>query len=174
MTYAATPVFRIARVAAVAALAVAAGALFTPAPAEAQHRHGYSVDGRYVDARARHHARRHAHRDYAPRVAAHQPRHSWRERHRAVHRNNRNNLWPVAAGVGLGVVAATAIANSRPRYVQQPHYPSAYNTNAYYTNAYYTDPRYANAYNGECWLEQRTVNTGYDRRVMTVRVCPHH
>ena len=46
--------FNIARVAAVAAFALGAGALLTPAPAEAQSRHGYSAGGgaRFAGGRA--------------------------------------------------------------------------------------------------------------------------
>ncbi len=64
------------------------------------------------------------------------------------------NYWPAAAGVGLGLVGAAAIANS----------------GYYYANNGY----YANGYAQQCWLERRTVRTGYGPRVINVRVCPHY
>lgn len=191
MTQALARMFSVARAGAFAALAVGAGALLAPAPAQAQYRYGYAGDGAFPDGRA-YAPPRPADRAYAPRVsgyrpaayrppvraAYHAPRPASRAAHRPVYRSSRNP-WPVVAGVGLGVVAGAAIANSRPRYAQPAYYPQPQVANGYHANGYYTDARYAgagyaNAHGGQCWLEQRKVHAGFERRVMTVRVCPHY
>ncbi len=160
--------FNIARAAAVAAFAFGAGVLFTPAPAEAQNRHEYSYGGgqhRFGGQRVARphmgvtHRVSHRQRGFAPRAVAHRGgiyrpavRHvGWNQGqqwgHRPVRRNH-NRHWPVAAGVGLGLVGAAAVANSR----------------YYYTSGGYSPQR--------CWLERRTVQAHYGHRVINVRVCP--
>lgn len=163
--------FSIARTAAVAAFTLGSIALLAPAPAEAQHRHGYSQGGgaRYHGGRiARPHmgvAPRvsHRQRDFAPRGFAHRGgvyrpgvyrpgvRHpgwvagpNWG--HRPIRRHH-NRHWPVAAGVGLGLVGAAAVANSGYYYA-------------------------GSGYQQQCWLERRTVRGHYGHRVINVRVCP--
>jgi hypothetical protein len=177
--------FSIARAAAVAAVALGTGALLTPAPAEAQGRHGYSagggarvgggvrVSGPRMGAGGRVGI---APRGYAPRVAGsgfraagyrhpgYRPgfrpgvrpvvRPGWRP---AYHNRGwyRGGYWPAAAGVGLGIVGAAAIANSGYYYAND----------GYYSNGYAAQ---------QCWLERRTVRTSYGPRVINVRVCPHY
>ncbi|MFN3891835.1 MAG: hypothetical protein ACK4MV_15680 [Beijerinckiaceae bacterium] len=170
--------FSIARTAALAALALGAGALFTPGPAEA--RNGYGAPGggvRFAGARVA--APRMAMapriayggRNYAPRIAAGYrtagyrpgvrppgwgPRPpGWRPRppyYRGGWYGGYYPYWPAAAGVGLGVIGAAAIAN----------------TGYYYAN----DGYYADGYAQQCWLERRAVRTNYGRRVINVQVCP--
>ncbi len=159
--------FNIARVAAVAAFVLGGGALLTPAPAEAQSRHGFSAGGG-----ARHHGGRiarphmgvaprvsHRQRAFAPRSFAHRGgvyrpgvRHTgWNHApqwgHRPLRRSH-NRHWPVAAGVGLGLVGAAAVANS----------------GYYYAGGGYRQQ--------QCWLERRTIRANYGHRVINVRVCP--
>ncbi len=167
--------FNIARVAAVAAFALGAGALLTPAPAEAQGRHGYSAGGGARFGGGRVSAPRmgiaprmgYGQRGFAPRIAGPRVvgsrvagyRHGYRPgvrpgvrpgnwRPRPYYRGGRYPYWPVAAGVGLGLVGAAAVAN-----------------NGYY----YADGGYGAQ---QCWLERRTVRANYGRRVINVRVCP--
>lgn len=170
--------FSIARAAAVAALALGAGALLTPAPAEAQGRHGFSHGGdrfagggRSAGPRMRGHHRQFSHRgvssrEFAPRVHGRHAvgqrfgvrpsvsRHNWRPAYNARpvyhHRRGNNRYWPVAAGVGLGVLGAAAVANS---------------------GYYYT---HANSYPTQCWREQRSLRDGFGNRVINVRVCPEY
>jgi hypothetical protein len=175
--------FSIARAAAFAALALGAGALLTPAPAEAQGRHGYSggggarfAAGRVAAPRMGVAPRMGIRGGYGPRVAApgfraagyrypgYRPgvrpgfrpvvRPGWRPAY-----YNRGwyggNYWPAAAGVGLGLVGAAAIANSSYYYANDGYYGAA-------------------AYPQSCWLERRTVRTGHGARVINVRVCPHY
>ncbi|MDP2358171.1 MAG: hypothetical protein Q8M31_19205 [Beijerinckiaceae bacterium] len=162
--------FNIARVAAVAAFALGAGALLTPAPAEAQGRQGYSAGGGARFSGGRVSAPRmgvaprmgYSQRGVAPRVSGYRPvvrsgvrpvvRHGvrpgvWRPG-RSYSRGGRYPYWPAAAGVGLGLVGAAAVANS----------------GYYYANGGYGAQ--------QCWLERRTIRTNYGRRMINVRVCP--
>lgn len=169
----------IARTAAVAAFALGIGALLTPAPAEAQNRHGFSHGGGNhrihggrvarphmgiaprVSHRQRDFSHRvsHRHSGFAPRAVAYRGgayrpavrhagwHHGQQWSHRPLRRSH-NRHWPVAAGLGLGLVGAAAVANS----------------GYYYTSGGYSPQ--------QCWLERRTVRAHYGHRVINVRVCP--
>jgi hypothetical protein len=153
--------FSIARAATVAALALGAGALLAPAPAEAQSRQGFSTGGARMGSVGRVAGPRmgtaprmsyRAPRGYAPtravapRVVTY--RHSgYRPGVRPLPRYDRRYrggyypYWPAAVGVGVGLASASYYANS----------------------GYYTQ---------QCWTEHRTVRTTHGPRLMRVRVCP--